>query len=119
MSVIRTHHTPIQMVFKNLISNAVQHHDRAEGRITVAMRLQDGMAEFRVSDDGSGIPKQFPGRIFVIFQTLKSRDDTESGGIGLVIVKTKVESNGGKIWVESDPAARGATFVFTWRITPP
>jgi PAS domain S-box-containing protein len=119
MSVIRTHRTPIQMVFKNLISNALQHHDRAEGRISVSMRRLDEIVEFRVADDGPGIAKQFHDRIFVIFQTLKSRDATESGGIGLAIVKKKVESNGGKIWVESDPPARGATFVFTWKITPP
>jgi PAS domain S-box-containing protein len=119
MPVIRIHRTPIQMVFKNLISNGVQHHDRAEGRVTVTMRLLDGVAEFRVSDDGPGIPKQFQDRIFVIFQTLTSRDDKESSGIGLAIVKKKVESNGGKICVESDPPARGATFVFTWKITPP
>jgi PAS domain S-box-containing protein len=119
MSAVRTHRTPIQMVFKNLISNGLQHHDRAEGRITVSMRLLDGMAEFRISDDGPGIPKQFHDRIFVIFQTLTSRDDRESSGIGLAIVKKKVESNGGQIWVESDPPARGATFVFTWRIIVP
>jgi PAS domain S-box-containing protein len=119
MPVIRTHRTPIQMVFKNLISNGLQHHDRAEGRITISMQLQGGVAEFRVSDDGPGIQQRFHEKIFIIFQTLTSRDDTESSGIGLAMVKKKVESNGGKIWVESDPPTRGATFVFTWRITPP
>jgi PAS domain S-box-containing protein len=119
MSAVRTHRTPIQMVFKNLISNGLQHHDRAEGRITVSMRLLDRMAEFRISDDGPGIPKQFHDRIFVIFQTLTSRDDRESSGIGLAIVKKKVENNGGQIRVESDPPARGTTFVFTWGLIAP
>ncbi len=118
MSVIRAHRTPIQMVFKNLISNGLQHHDRAQGRVTVSMRLLGEIAEFRISDDGPGIPKRFHERIFVIFQTLKSRDDTESSGLGLAIVKKQVESNGGQISVESDPPRRGTTFVFTWRITP-
>ena len=51
----------------------------------------------------------------MIFQTLASRDDVESSGIGLAIVKKKVQSHGGRIWVESAPPARGTTFVFTWK----
>ncbi len=114
MPVIRTHRAPITVVLTNLIGNGVKHHDRSEGRITVAMRLQDGVAEFRVSDDGPGIAPRFHDRIFVIFQTLASRDDVESSGIGLAIVKKKVQAHGGRIWVESAPPARGSVFVFTW-----
>ena len=71
--------------------------------------------EFRVSDDGPGIPEQFHQRIFKIFQTLHSRDDLESSGIGLAMVKRKVETHGGRIWIESAPLVRGTTFVFTWQ----
>jgi signal transduction histidine kinase len=102
------------VVLENLISNALKHHDRNEGCITVAARLVDGIAEFRVSDDGPGILPEFHHRIFVIFQTLVGRDELESIGIGLAIVKKKVEGHGGRVWVESAPPARGATFAFTW-----
>jgi PAS domain S-box-containing protein len=117
MTVIRTHRMPIQIILKNLITNALQHHDRSEGRVTVTMRLVNEVPEIRVSDDGPGIPKQFHDRIFVIFQTLARRDDVESGGVGLAIVKKKVQANGGRIWVESAPPVRGATFVCTWKET--
>jgi PAS domain S-box-containing protein len=117
MSAVRTHRIAIQMVLSNLIGNAVQHHDQATGHVTVSMRAANDLVEFRISDDGPGIPKRFHDRIFLIFQTLKSRDDTESSGIGLALVKKQVEGNGGQIWVESDPPARGTTFVFTWKIT--
>jgi len=80
------------------------------------VRQADGMAEFRVSDDGPGILPRFHDRIFLIFQTLASRDDVESSGIGLAIVKKKIISNGGKIRVESEPPRRGTTFVFTWKV---
>jgi signal transduction histidine kinase len=83
------------------------------------MRMAGGTAEFRVADDGPGIAAQFQQRIFTIFQTLKSRDEVEASGIGLAIVKRKVETHGGRIWVESAPPARGATFVFTWNESAP
>jgi light-regulated signal transduction histidine kinase (bacteriophytochrome) len=118
MSVLRTHRTPIRVVLENLISNALKHHDRSEGRITVAMRRVDGVAEFRVSDDGPGISPRFHDRIFVIFQTLASRDDVEASGIGLAIVKKKVQGHGGQIHVESAPPARGTSFVFSWHEAP-
>jgi signal transduction histidine kinase len=77
--------------------------------------LEDGIAEFRVGDDGPGIDPRFHERIFTIFQTLASRDEVESSGIGLAIVKKRVESHGGRVWVESAPPGRGTTFVFTWK----
>jgi PAS domain S-box-containing protein len=115
MPVLRTHRAPIRVVLENLIGNALKHHDRAEGRITVAARMLEGMAEFRVSDDGPGISPWFHDRIFMIFETLASREDVESSGIGLAIVKKKVEGHGGRIRVESAPPARGCSFVFTWQ----
>jgi light-regulated signal transduction histidine kinase (bacteriophytochrome) len=117
MPPIRTHRMPIQVVLENLIGNGLKHHDRAEGRISVSARQMDGLTEFRVSDDGPGIAPQFHDRIFVMFQTLASRDDIESSGIGLTIVKKKVQNHGGQIRVESNPPARGSTFVFTWEET--
>ena len=119
VAVIRTCRAPLQAVLHNLISNAWQHHDRSEGSIAVSMRLRDRLAEFRVQDDGPGIAKPFQDRIMGIFQTLQSRDIKETAGIGLAIVKKRVEHHGGTIHVESDPPARGSTFIFTWKVNPP
>jgi PAS domain S-box-containing protein len=115
MPAIRTHRAPMRVVLENLIANALKHHDRKEGRIVVSMHTADGMAEFRVSDDGPGILPRFHERIFVIFQTLVGRDEVEASGIGLAIVKKQVEGHGGRIRLESNPPARGATFIFTWK----
>jgi signal transduction histidine kinase len=119
MSPVRTHRVPMRAVLENLISNGLKHHDRAEGRVAVSMVLAGGMAEFRVSDDGPGIAKPFHERIFLIFQTLESRDDAGSGGVGLAIVMKHVKANGGQIRVESAPPARGTTFVVTWKEAAP
>ena len=111
---LRTHPVALQVVLENLISNSLKHHDRTEGRITIRARQVDGLVEFLVGDDGPGIPEPSHRRIFDIFQTLRNPDDKESSGIGLAIVKKKVETHGGRIRVESAPPARGASFVFTW-----
>ena len=47
-----------------------------------------------------------------MFQTLVPRDQRESTGIGLPIVKKIVELYGGRIWIESQPG-EGTTFFFT------
>jgi len=43
---------------------------------------------------------------------LNPRDDVDSTGIGLTIVKRILESYGGKIWLQSTPG-EGTTFFFT------
>jgi signal transduction histidine kinase len=105
---------PLDHVLRNLISNAIKHHDRPEGEVVVSVQIIDGAAEFRVEDDGPGIAPAFHERIFMIFQTLKSRDEHETSGVGLSIVQKIVERAGGKVWVESAPPRRGTTFLFTW-----
>ena len=106
---------PIEHVLRNLISNAIKHHDRLDGEVVVSVRMTtDGMAEFHVEDDGLGIAPEFHQRIFAIFQTLRSRDEVETSGVGLSIVMKIVEQAGGRAWVESAPPRRGAVFLFTW-----
>jgi signal transduction histidine kinase len=115
--VIVTYRTPLTLVLRNLISNALQHHDRDAGRIDVTMQRSGDSAQFRVSDDGPGIEKRFHDQIFQIFRTLQRRDVLESSGIGLAMVQKLVTENGGRIWVESAPPARGSVFAFTWTLT--
>jgi PAS domain S-box-containing protein len=118
MRPVHTRAAPIRVVLENLIANGLKHHDRDEGLITVTMRQVDGAVEFRVTDDGPGIPPRFHDKIFVIFQTLESRDDMETSGIGLASVKRLVDGHGGRVWVESAPPVRGTTVVLTWMEEP-
>jgi signal transduction histidine kinase len=114
MPLMAIQRAPLDHVLRNLISNAIKHHDRSEGHITVSMRMVDGVAEFRVEDDGPGIAPAFHKQIFMIFQTLQSRDDRESSGVGLSIVQKIVQRGGGTVWIESAPPRRGTVFLFTW-----
>ncbi len=103
----------LRQVFANLISNAIKHHDRPDGHITITVQEQGAFYEFAVTDDGPGIDANYHTKVFVIFQTLEARDTKESTGIGLAIVKRIVEAEGGSIWIDSKEGS-GATFRFTW-----
>ncbi len=105
----RTH---IVQVFHNLLSNAIQHGAQRDGRISVGCVRKDNSWEFNVSDNGPGIDQRYFEKIFRIFQTLSSREETASTGIGLSVVKKIVELNAGSIWVESE-SGNGSTFLFT------
>lgn len=117
LPTLTTKASPLRQVFANLISNAIKHHDRAAGHITISVTDLGASYEFAVADDGPGINPLYHTKIFTIFQTLQARDIKESTGIGLAIVKKIVETEGGTIRVESQVGS-GATFYFTWLKQP-
>ncbi|NQV32127.1 MAG: HAMP domain-containing protein [Phycisphaeraceae bacterium] len=102
----------ILQIFRNLIGNAIQFINRDQGRIRIACQDNGDTWEFSVSDNGPGIGTQYHEKIFKMFQTLTPRDELESTGIGLAVVKKIVELYGGKIWVASE-LGQGSTFHFT------
>ncbi len=116
MPVLYTHQTALGQVFANLINNAIKHHHRDQGMVQVTWQHRGEAIEFAVADDGPGIASQYHDKIFTIFQTLKARDDFESTGIGLSVVKKIVESENGRIWLTSE-VGQGTTFYFTWPYT--
>jgi len=105
--------TPLETVLRNLISNAVKHHDRPDGRIEVTVEDRGAFCHFSVRDDGPGIPAAAHGRIFRLFQTT-SASERAGSGIGLAVCKRLVECHGGSIAVTSEAPQRGATFSFSW-----
>jgi signal transduction histidine kinase len=116
MPVLVTERLPLQQVFLNLVGNAVK-YGGPHARVDVSARVEGGVWEFTVRDDGPGIAPEYHERIFAIFQTLQARDKVEGTGIGLSIVKKLVESRGGRVRVES-AAGRGAAFHFQWPAHP-
>lgn len=105
--------TRLQQVFSNLLENAIKYNDKPDVDISVTVNDVENGWEFSVKDNGPGIELQYQEKVFVIFQTLNRRDDVESTGVGLAIVKKIIEDQGGKIWVESD-GKNGSDFRFIW-----
>ena len=109
------HGDPIRItqVFQNLLNNAIKFMDKPDGQITIDCVDSGEVWVFGVEDNGPGIEPRHHERIFHIFQSCTPRDERESTGIGLTVVKKIVEFYGGRIWVESEPG-RGSRFLFTW-----
>lgn len=110
---LTTYRVLLELVFKNLIENAIKYHDRPDGRITISAQEVGGFLEFSVADDGPGIEATYHERIFQIFQTLRPRDESQGTGVGLALVKKAIESQGGSISIIS-AKGQGTTFRFTW-----
>ena len=109
--------TRITQVFQNLMSNAIKYMDKPEGTINIGCTKEDEFYKFYVKDNGPGIDEKYFERIFKIFQTLHAKDQYESTGVGLTLIKRIVEMYGGKVWLESE-VGNGCTFYFTFPVHP-
>ncbi|MBJ7539322.1 sensor histidine kinase [Marinomonas transparens] len=107
--------TPLETVIRNLISNAIKHHDSDQGTILIRCCAENNLCHFSICDDGPGIPEAAYERIFRLFQTATSNERGSTGtGIGLSISRRLAESHGGRISVESNHHQRGVTFHVWW-----
>jgi two-component system, LuxR family, sensor kinase FixL len=113
MPTITCEREHIELIFHNLLTNAVTFMDKTNGLVKVGCVEQGDFWKFYVSDNGPGIEQKYFEKIFRIFQTLPKNDESETTGMGLAIARKIVELYGGKIWVESQPGS-GSTFYFTF-----
>jgi signal transduction histidine kinase len=104
--------TRLGQVFQNLLSNAVKFMDKPEGQVSIGCVDEGTHWRFSVADNGPGIEEKHYPKVFQMFQTLAPRDQVESTGIGLALVKKIVETWSGRIWLEST-VGEGSTFYFT------
>jgi signal transduction histidine kinase len=100
-------------VFANVLSNAVEHHDRERPELTVTASETEDHVEVRIADDGPGIPDDIKATVFR--RDHRGLKNSEVGsGFGLFFVDTMMEAYGGEVTIEdNDP--RGAVFVFRFR----
>lgn len=110
---VRYERPKLYQVLHCLIDNAVKFNDKEAGQVEVLLvnELPDEVT-LAVRDNGVGIAEKYHSKVFRLFQTLSQRDETENTGVGLALVKKIIESNYGRIWVESE-VGKGSTFYFT------
>jgi signal transduction histidine kinase len=112
----------IELVFRNLIGNAVRHGAGGKWIGVSAAHARapagDGV-EVRVSDRGPGIPEPEQERIFEPFyRGEQTRARQVSGtGLGLSLARTTVERHKGTIEVHNSPGG-GAQFIVRLPVVP-
>lgn len=109
---VRGDRTRLLEVLQNLIENAVKFRSgQREPVVEVGSRPGPDGPVVYVRDNGVGIDPRYHDRVFALFERLDPR--VEGTGVGLALVKRIVEVHGGRVWVESEGAGKGATFCFT------
>ena len=100
----------IRDVMDNLINNAIK-FSPASRLIQVYLEQVDQKAHFQVKDQGPGLTEEDIKLAFGLYQRLSAKPTGSefSTGLGLSIVKHRVELHNGRVWVESK-SGEGATF---------
>lgn len=100
-------------IIDNLIENAIKYTQ--EGWVTVSVKADDRNAQIIVKDTGLGMPREELGHIFQKFYRIDNRDTREIGGtgLGLYLVKQRVEAMNGRIWAESE-VGKGSSFIVSF-----
>lgn len=101
-------------ILSNLVKNALIHAECRRITISYAEEVRDGMvmAQWRVSDDGRGIPVAERARLFLPFSRLNGTQHArvDGSGLGLYVSKTSIELLGGSVEYR-DTVPHGSDFV--------
>lgn len=99
----------LRHVFDNVFDNAIR-YTAAGGKITFSVECLDAEVQLRITDTGTGIPRDALPRVFERFYRVDPARSRQDGGtgLGLSIVRHLVEGMGGSVWAESE-LGRGTT----------
>lgn len=103
----------LDMIFNNLISNAVK-YNREAGKVFVKLAEHDDKLVIDVADTGIGMSEEEQKKLFKEFSRIRNAKtaDILGSGLGLSILKRLVELYEGEISVKSVPD-EGTTFTVT------
>lgn len=109
---VRGRQADLEIVFRNLIDNAVKYSLPDPHVKVTAELLPKGMVEVTVSDRGPGVPAAFRRRIFRRFVRLGSELErsTPGTGLGLFLVRSIVRHLRGRVSVQAGPDGVGTRF---------
>lgn len=117
--VLEGDRTEMEIIFNNLVSNAVK-YNRDGGTVDVTVKPVDDGAYLSVADTGIGMSKEDQAKLFGEFSRIRNKQTKHilGSGLGLSIVKRLVTIYGGEIRVESEPDV-GSTFSATLKPAEP
>jgi two-component system NtrC family sensor kinase len=102
----------IAHVISNLVSNATQALEAANGRgpknLSLSAAMEGNNLTIRVADNGPGVPADLRERIFEPFFTTKPPE--KGSGVGLALCRALAQAHDGSLGVEDTPGG-GASFI--------
>jgi signal transduction histidine kinase len=100
-------------ILDNLLSNAAKYSPPGEP-VTVHLDHRGGEVVVAVHDRGSSLTAADAALLFRPYGRLERDTSVAGSGLGLLIVRTLVEGQGGRVWIEpaASPGA-GTRFVYT------
>jgi signal transduction histidine kinase len=105
----------LRQIFTNLLSNAIK-YSPVGSTVRFDLECVDGVAQFRIQDEGIGIPDADLSGLFESFYRASNVGTIPGTGLGLAIAKKCVDVHGGQITVESLVDV-GTTFTVTLPLT--
>ncbi|MDW7772413.1 MAG: PAS domain S-box protein [Desulfobulbaceae bacterium] len=100
----------LQLVFGNLIANAVKFTEyRSKAVIEIGSAENEGHDIVYVKDNGAGFDMRYYNKLFGIFSRLHAADEFAGTGIGLANVQQIVQRHDGRVWAIGQ-VDEGATF---------
>ncbi len=111
-AIVRADHVDLEIVFRNLVDNALKYSgDNPQVEIDCSVDGL-GMTVTRIADNGPGIPSKFRRKIFWRFYRIGSElERSQSGtGLGLYIVQTLVRRLRGQVNVTGRGSLPGTVF---------
>lgn len=100
----------LQLVFVNLISNALKFTSKKEKAILeIGKCNKSEKCVVYIKDNGVGFDMEYAGKLFGVFQRLHTQQEFEGTGIGLANVKQIIQKHGGTITAKGE-LNKGATF---------
>jgi signal transduction histidine kinase len=114
--------TKTRQVCMNFMDNAI-YYTPAGGHIDVQVKDTPKAIEFKVVDDGIGVPKEEQHHLFTKFYRAKNaqRARPDGTGLGLFMAQKVVVAQGGAV-IFSSKEGQGSTFGFTFpkdKLQPP
>lgn len=118
LPIIEVDSDRVLQVLRNLLNNAIK-FSKESGIINVSAKREADHILFSVKDNGIGMKEEDQRRIFEPFYQAEQTIYRKKGGtgLGLAICKGIIESQNGRIWLESK-MGKGTTFYFTIPFVP-
>lgn len=104
-------------ICENLLSNAIKYSPKAD-RICIRGRRSGGFAVVEIQDFGVGIPQKEMPNMFRRYFRASTSSGIAGTGIGLNLVKSLLDMQGGGISLKSE-LGEGTTFIVKIPIEPP